>query len=696
MMICELHMADKINKHQHMKKITFALLFSTFSLFAQNSSADCDILFKINKLLQKEHYSPKPVNDSLSAYVFDKLLNDLDPSRNIFLKSQADSLSNKYRLLLDDLILKKDCSFLDDIKSEYKKSLLRNKIVLGKLNTETIDFNTKDTIRFQKQDFDFYLKANQVGKAWNKKIRYEIFNDIAGKSKNLDSLKLNFNSMSLKSQKSIIENELCKINVSLNSNKLFEDNFYNIFCGYFDPHTNYFSNDTKSSFVSTLSKEKLSLGLEVSLNEKNEIYIIEIDPNGPAFKTGKIKKGDQILAISNQKETLEVSCSSLESIATMMSSELNTNITLTLKRNSGQNFKVTIEKQVLKDEENTVYSFIVDKDIKVGYIKIPSFYSNFEEENSKGCAQDVAKETIKLMQDDIKGLILDLTDNGGGSMEEAVKLAGLFIDRGPISIVADNKKQLSIINDPYKGVIYKGPIIIIINGNSASASEFFADIMQDYNRAVLIGSTSLGKATMQTIQPLEENDDQHFIKLTISKFYRITGKSHQAVGVIPDVPIPTIYQDIFQKESKFPTALKNDTLKSRIRFTPYVSNELIQALAQKSKERVAQDPYFKSIITLNANIDAAINKSKFEIPMALDAVFENQANINKLSEEINNFSADDLNLNVSNSEYNKSLLLLHPSLIEYNKIQLDNLRSNHYLNESISIISDYKTIRKTN
>lgn len=679
-----------------MKKITLALLFSTFSLFAQNSSPNCDILLKINKLLQKEHYSPKPVNDSLSAYVFDELLNDLDPSRNIFLKSQADSLSNIYRLQLDNLILNNNCSFLDDIKKVYKNSLLRNKTILEKLNKATIDYNTKDTIRFKKQDSNFYLKANEVEKAWNKKIRYEVFNDIAEKSKNLDSLKLYFGFMSLTSQKSIIENELCKINVSLTNDKPFKDDFYTIFCGYFDPHTNYFSNDTKSSFVSTLSKEKLSLGLDVSLNEKNEINIIEIDPNGPAFKTGRIQKGDQVLAISNQKETLEVSCTSLKSIATMMSSELNTILTLTLKRNTGKPFKVTIQKQVLKDEENTVYSFIADKNIKVGYIKIPSFYSNFEERNGKGCAQDVAKETVKLMQDDIKGLILDLTDNGGGSMEEAVKLAGLFIDRGPISIVADNKKQLSIINDPYKGVIYKGPIVIIINGNSASASEFFADIMQDYNRAILIGSTSLGKASMQTIMPLEKNDDQHFVKLTVSKFYRITGKSHQAIGVIPDVQIPTIYQDVFQKESDFPTALKNENLNSRIRFTPYVGNDLIESLAQKSRDRVAQDPYFNSITALNANIDAVIMKSKFEIPMTLEAVFENQANINSLSEKINSFGTNDLNLNVFNSEYNKSLLEIYPTLIEYNKIQLENLRSNHYLNESISIISDYKTLRRTN
>lgn len=677
-----------------MKKIVFVFLLSTFSLFAQHNDAGCTIILKINKLLQQEHYSPKPVNDSLSAYLFDELLNELDPGRIFFLKSQVDTLSKKYRLKLDNLILKRDCFFITDIKNEYKKSLLRNQAILEKLQREHIDFTIKDTIRFQQKDFSFYLKENKVEKAINKKIRFEILSDIVEKSKNLDSLKLHFNSMSVQSKKTTIDNELCKINVLLSEDNNFEDKLYNIFCNYFDPHTNYFSSDTKSSFVSTLSKEKLSLGMDVSLNDKNEIIVAEMDPNGPAFRTGKIKKGDQIIAVSNQKETLEVSCSSIESIAILMSSELNTNITLTLKRNSGKSFKVNIEKQILKDEQNTVYSFIIDKGSKIGYIKIPSFYSNFEGGNNKGCAQDVAKETIKLMKDNIKGLVLDLTDNGGGSMEEAVKLAGLFIDYGPISIVADNKRQLSVINDPYKGVIYKGPIVIIINGNSASASEFCASIMQDYNRALLMGSTTLGKATMQTIVPLEENDDLNFVKLTISKFYRITGKSHQAVGVVPNVQIPTIYQDVFQKESDFPTALKNDSLDRKIRFTPYVSNEFIESLAKKSRERVAQDPYFNSIIALNSKIDSIVNKSKIEIPMTLEAVFKNLNSVNDLSEEISNFKTDDLNLSVSNSEYNKSLLQIYPSLIEYNKMQLENLKSNHYLNEAISVIADYKILKQ--
>jgi len=676
-----------------MKKISLVLSLFSFSLFAQNSDSTCEILFKINMLIQREHVNPKPVNDSLSAYVFDNIMDDLDPSRNIFFKTQYDALSDKYRLNLDNLILKKDCSFITEIKSIYKDDLLRNKFILEKLDKETIDFKQIDTIRFKQKKFAFYLKENEVEKVWQKKIRFEILSDISGKSKNLDSIKTNIKSLIVQSKKTTIENEICKINALLQNEKSFKDNIYTVFCGYFDPHTDYFSNDTKSSFVATFSKEHLSLGLNVSLNEQNEIIVSDIDPNGPAFKTGKIKKGDQIISISNQKETLVVSCSSLESISNLLTSESNTSITLTLKRNAGKNFDVNIEKLVLKDVENTVYSFIIDKEIKTGYIKIPSFYSDFEGNSGKGCAQDVAKETIKLMKDNIKGLVIDLSDNGGGSMEEAVKLAGLFIDSGPISIIVDNQKREAVINDPYKGVIYKGPIVLIINGNSASASEFFASVMQDYNRALLIGSSSLGKATMQTIAPLEENDDQNFIKITISEFYRITGKSHQAIGVIPDVQIPTIYQDVIQKESEFPTAIKNDSLNTHIRFKPYVKNSLIHDLAERSSKRVAKDPYFNSIKEINSKIDSMVNKSKLEIPMTIDAVFQEQNSVTDLWEEINNFDTKELQLNVSNSNYNNSLLTIYPSQKEYNQLQLDALKSNHYLDEAITIIEEYKALK---
>ncbi len=372
-----------------MKRILLVLLLSTNILFSQSGDKTCEILNKINALIQAEHIRPKPVDDSLSIFVFDNLIDELDPSRNIFFKSEYDELAQKYRLKLDDLILNNDCSFLADISTKYKAGLIRTKAVLEKIESGTMDYTAKDTIRFYKKSFAFYLKKENIEKVWVKKIRYQILDDIAETSDNLDSIKTNFKSIELASKKLVLSNEICRINTLLENNLKHEEKLYNFFCTYFDPHTAYFSDDSKSSFVASLSKEHLSLGMTVNLNERNEIIIDEIDPNGPAFKTG-IKKGDQILSVSNQKETLQVSCASLESISTMILSESNKSIVLTIKRNSGKSFDVYIEKQVMKDEDNSVFSFIVGKESKIGYIKIPSFYAHLDGNSRKGCDYDVA------------------------------------------------------------------------------------------------------------------------------------------------------------------------------------------------------------------------------------------------------------------------------------------------------------------
>ncbi len=177
---------------------------------------------------------------------------------------------------------------------------------------------------------------------------------------------------------------------------------------------------------------------------------------GTAFKNGKLKKGNQIISIANEQETLKVTCASLEEIGDLIVSDANKIITLTIKRKGEKNFNVTLEKEVLKDEQNSVYSYLVEDKNKIGYIKIPSFYTNFESKDNNGCANDVATEIVKLQNDDIDGLVIDLMDNGGGSMEEAIKLAGLFVHHGRISIVVDKSQKQQIIQDPYRGYLYKG------------------------------------------------------------------------------------------------------------------------------------------------------------------------------------------------------------------------------------------------
>lgn len=672
-----------------MKKVLLAFLLITNILFSQNSEQTCEILSKINLLIQNEHIKPKPMDDSLSVYVFDNLIDQLDSSRNIFFKSEYDEMSKRYRLNLDDLILTGDCSFLSDITTKYTNGLLRTKAVLEKIQAETIDYNKKDTIRFYKKAFKFYLKKEDLEKVWLKKLRYQILDNIAETSNNLDSLKLNFKSIELRSRAIILSNEICRINTLLERKDTQQENLYNFFCTYFDPHTAYFSDDSKSSFVASLSKEHFSLGMSLKLNEKNEIIIEELDPNGPAFQTGQIKKGDQIVSISNQKETLHVSCASLESVSTMISSESNKKITLTLKRNSGKNFEVYIEKQIMKDEDNSVYSFIIGKESKIGYIKIPSFYADLDQNNRKGCADDVAREVIKLERDNIKGLVIDLINNGGGSMEEAIRLSGMFVDYGPLSIVIDNKQNRSVINDPYKGMIYKGPIVILINSNTASASEFFASILQDYNRALLLGSSTLGKATMQTIVPLDENTTTDFLKISINKFYRVTGKSHQNTGVTPDVVLPEFYENVYQKESNFPTAIKNDSIIPLLKYRPYVKRSLIDKIAKNSSARLSDNFYFKQIKEINSKLDEIINVPKTEVPMTLNSIFEQKTIREKLWKEINTFSDDNNPLDVYNSTVNQFLLGVYPAEKTINQYQIDNLKTNPYLNEAVSIINEF-------
>ncbi|SNR56467.1 S41 family peptidase [Flavobacterium sp. ov086] len=672
-----------------MKKIWLVFLLTSTVLFSQNSAETCELVNKINALIQAEHLRPKPVDDSLSVYVFDNLINGLDPSRNIFYKSEYDEIAAKYRLNIDDLILSDDCSFLADITDKYKTGLLRTKAVLEKIQAGPIDYTKKDTIRFYKKSFPFYLKKEDLEKVWLKKLRYQILDEIAETSENLDSIKTNFKSIELTARKLILTNEICRINTLLETKLKQEENFYNFFCTYFDPHTAYFSDDSKTSFVASLSKEHLSLGMSVNLNEKNEIIIEEIDPNGPAYKTGQIKKGDQIISISNQKETLQVSCASLESISTMILSESNKSITLTLKRNSGKSFDVYIEKQVMKDEENSVFSFIVGKESKIGYIKIPSFYADLDGTSRKGCADDVAREVIKLERDNIKGLVIDLIDNGGGSMEEAIKMAGMFIDYGPLSIVIDNKQQTSVINDPYKGLIYKGPIVVLVNSNTASASEFFSSILQDYNRALLLGSNTLGKATMQTILSLDESKNTDFLKITINKFYRVTGKSHQYVGVKPDVILPEFYEGVYQKESDFPTAIKNDSIEPFLKYRPYVKRSLIDKLSKNSMARLADNYFFNNIKKINLKIDQLVNKPKAEVPMTLEAVFQQKKMVNSLWTEINTFNDENNPLDVYNSTVNQFLLGSYPTEKTINQYQIDNLKTNPYLNEAINVINEF-------
>ncbi|WP_432670872.1 carboxy terminal-processing peptidase [Flavobacterium sp. SM2513] len=676
-----------------MKNLAFAFLVLPSLLFAQKSENVCQTISKVSAVIEKNHFQPKPIDDSLSVFVFENLMDELDSGRNIFSKTDFENLS-KHRLLLDNYISEKQCGFIDEFIFTYRNALQRKRTVLTKLQLATFDYNTKDSVRFTRQKIAFDVESNAFEKVWTKLIRYDILEDISKLSTNSDSLYKNFNTLEKIAKKKILDSNLCKVNALLENDfqvkEKVKTDFLNAFCTYFDPHSNYFSAESKSNFMSGLSVSNLSLGIEVSLNENEEIVIQEIVPGGPASKNPKIEIDDIITKVSTNNGTeYEVSCSSLETIGDLIFSDTNTEIGLTLRKINGTTLTVLLKKKVMKSTNNAVYSFVVEKDIKVGYIKIPNFYSDFEHNTVKGCADDVAKEIIKLKKDNIEGLVIDLQNNGGGSMAEAIKLAGMFINIGPVSVLVNQFHNQNILKDFNRGVVYDGPMIILMNGNSASASEFFAAALQDYNRALIVGSTSLGKASMQAILPLEENNTKDFLKLTIEKFYRISGDSHQIKGIIPDVFMPILFDSLIKRENSFASALPYDVIKTNTRFTA-LSKIFDEQVLTSSKNRIENNTRFKSIKNINQEINAVYNSQRKPIRLRFPEVFEATHETDKLWENVKILTTEETECTIKNNSYDLQKLAYDEFKKEINAFKIKDVKSNPYIEEAVNIINDYK------
>ena len=679
-----------------MKYFSFFSVFLSLSLFAQNSDKTCDLFEKINVLLQREHFRPKPINDSLSVYVFDTFLDDLDSNRNLFTQAEYKNFC-QHRLKIDDYILTKNCRFMDDFVSVYTLALNRKKIVLEKLQKENLNYNTIDSVRFSKDFFPFDMEEKNIEKIWNKRIRYDVLEEIAKSGKNLDSLHLNFKSLEKTAKQTIFDNNLCKVNSILNSNKgLANDlqtNILNIFCSYFDPHSNYFSIDAKESFMSGLSTSNLSLGLNVGLNDKEEIVVEEIVPGGPAAKTEKIDKEDIIVKVGNTKgEEYIVSCTSLDKIGELIFSDSNLEIQLTLKKKDGRTTDVLLAKKEMKANANAVYSYIVEKENKVGYISIPSFYADFDGDGTQGCAQDVAEEIKKLQKDGIQSLIIDLQNNGGGSMNEAIKLCGIFLGNEPISILLNHKKKQNILRDYNQISNFKGEVVVLVNGNSASASEFFASAMQDYNRAIILGSKTLGKASMQVILPVDENNQEDFVKVTIQKFYRITGDSNQIKGIIPDIYFPVLFDSVSPNEKSYKTALFYDKINLNLKFSSLPENDFKEVI-KNSQLRLKQKEIFNKLNDLNQKINAIYNFQKKPVCLDLNDVFNDVHSVDALWKNVKDIVEFPTNCKIFNHSFDLEKYKTDKYEAEINEFRIKDLQNNPYVEEGVEVIEDLMKIK---
>lgn len=670
-----------------LKKLLFILLLSPVLLVAQSEPNPCVTLTRINDMLQKMHYKPKPVDDSLSVFVYTNFLTKLDENNRLF--TEIDLEKFKYfKYQIDDFIATKDCSFLDVMHQSYTQVVNRYIQAITNLNTENFPSSSPENIILSRKSFPYLKNEAELQTLYRKRILFTILREISESSTNKDSLTANFKSIYAERRAKVFEKFLCKATNLHLTKEEFTEQFYSVFCSYFDPHSDYFSQKSKSSFFSFISSDNLSFGFYVSQNNNDEFTVAEILPGSAAYFSEKIEKNDILLKINHNQTEYVVDCIPVEKLFEILNSDAYKTADFTFKKVNGTVYNVTLEKKILKDVQNNVFSFIVkNNEKKFGYIKIPSFYTTFNNGKSS-VSQDVAKEVFKLNEEKIDGLIIDLQYNGGGSLEEAIRLSGLFIDIGPIAVMNDKKNKQNTLKDFNRGTIYSGNMVVLVNGLSASASELFANAMQDYQRAIVIGNTTLGKASMQQVFPLE-NSDNEFIKITLEKFYRITGKSNQYIGLVPDVEIPSLLDDQMPREKSNPSALKSDEIDVKLKYQLF-KNQNYSAAIQKSKERIQNAVESKEIESLNTQIKPYFESSFAPITLNFENVFDDVSKINLIWNEVKNYSEKEYPIQIEQTKIDMDYQKFDDFLKTISETRSKSMKQNFAIVEAINILTDLK------
>ena len=532
------------------KFLILTLYFCTLFSFSQDNANFCEQVQAIQTLVKTKHYAPKKLNNSTSKAVFNLFIKQLDENKNIFTQQDIESLKiDRYQY--DNYIADQNCSFITKYFTVLNDRISSIKTHLEALKSQDLDYSGKLTLQYvPKADHSFYEDEAELNKRYKKKIAYKIIIKLLENETDIETISKQFKTLEPKVKLNIIEKELCLLEEILNKQgglkRFVEESFLNALVKINDPNSAFFNNTEKIEYTNLLSKQQLSFGLLTDKNNNGEVVIQYVIPGSSAFKNGAIEKGDILKAIATPLSRLEIACISKQDIQSFLNKGDHKVVTFSIQKKNGSIQDITLTKSKIQVDDNLIRGYIINADLPYGYIKVPSFYTNKESPNGRGLTADIAKELYKLQRENIQGLILDLRFNGGGSLGEAINLSGMFIDRGPISIIKSKSAKNFTLRDPKRGSFYKKPLLVLVNDYSASASELFSTAMQDYNRAIIVGSKTYGKSSVQGIIPLSDTKDLGYSKLTIEAFYRVTGKSHQSIGVIPDIILPSLYDKIIR------------------------------------------------------------------------------------------------------------------------------------------------------
>jgi len=633
----------------------------------------------VTTVLTRYHYNRVPLNDSLSALIFNRYLNQLDGGKNYFLKSDIDEFS-KYKFELDDFLANSNIQFFFDVFNVYLKRVAERMDYINKLLENEFDFTSDEYYILKRDSVDWAKDKNELNEDWRKRIKN-------------DALLYKLNGKDWDFIKSTIQKRYKNITKYLfqyNSEDVFQLAM-NAFAETIDPHTNYFSPITSDNFKIDMSLSLEGIGARLQV-EDDFTKIVEVIPGGPADKSKQLKADDKIIGVAQGEdgEFEDVIGWRVNDVVKLIRGEKGTVVRLLiLPAGSDLNAKpkeVKLVRDKVKLEDQAAKSSLLEiqnngKNFKIGVINIPKFYSDFEAqrtgEEGKSTTKDVRKLISELQQKNIDGLIIDLRNDGGGSLTEAVELTGLFIKDGPVVQVKNSSNNVEVNKDPDPSVVYNGPLAVMVNRFSASASEIFAAAIQDYGRGIIIGENTYGKGTVQNLIDLNmftnrKNMRLGQVKLTVAKFYRINGKSTQRLGVKPDIELPSYFLPEEFGESSEPSALPFDEI-NKLNYEQYGDiQKFVPELVKRHNQRTGNDPDFQYLIDQIKEYRESRNQTMVSLN-------EEVRRKQKEADEERKFQRE------NELRKKKGLKLLDKGEIPDDK--LDN--TDYILNESAKILSDY-------
>ena len=560
-------------------------------------------------VLEKGHYSPVEINDDFSKKVYAKYLDGIDPTKRFFLQSDIDEFS-KYETQIDDMIKNKDLTFFNLTNSRLLQRMEESRAIYKDILDKPFDFNANESINVDYEKLPYVKNKKELTDRWRKQLKLQALSSITDKQTLEEDKKTKDAAYQAKSfdeiEKEVRENSLKSLNEYFDfiQDELDRNDWFSIFLNSiverFDPHTFYFSPEDKEKFDVSMSGTFQGIGAR--LQKKNDaVEVSELISGGPAWRGKELEAGDLILKVGQGKEEpIDVAGMRLDDVVKKIKGPKGTEVRLTVKKVDGSLKVISIIRDEVETEETFAKSSVVEKDgKKFGIIYLPKFYISFENKQNRDAFKDVAIEIERLKEQNVDGIVMDLRDNGGGSLETVVKMVGLFIPEGPVVQVKAPGRNPEILPDPDKKVQYDGPLVVMINNFSASASEIFAAAIQDYKRGIVVGSKhSYGKGTVQNVIDLNQfvrgssYGDLGALKTTIQKFYRINGGSTQREGVKSDIVFPDRFSYLDMGERDEESALPWDKIEPA-KYNPMNVN--YENIIANSKRRIESNPNFKLI-----------------------------------------------------------------------------------------------------